>query len=513
MGCRFGLAHSTSFQKYSLPIAAIRSMRSLVVLLLTLVTGTSFAFSATVPSASKRPNVIFILIDDLGWNDVGYNGSTFYETPCIDALSQKWMRFDRCYTPSPMCSPTRVSIVTGKNPARHGVTQWLNGSDKHFGRQGELPTVYCPLPQSSSISRDETTVAEVLKAVGYDTAFMGKWHMGRFDVSGGPAAHGYDNQRAVIEENRCSMFYPFRDPSYFPDAKQGDNFTDLLTDAAIEFLTQQREQPYYLHLCHFAMHSPIGSKQDLRARFQQKSDALPVLSEDRKLDPYGHKPQKLRQDDAEYAGELATLDQNIGRLIDAVRAAGQYDDTIIVITGDNGGRSSYFMKHPTSMQPLRTGKTFLFEGGIRTPLLIHSPRHHTVGKSNSTPVTSMDFFPTILQLVGLPLMPSQHVDGVSLVPLLHGEAISRDSLYWHFPHYQGEGSYPASAILVGDYKLIRNYHHGDTLLFNLADDPYEANNLAHAMPDKVESLSDRLTAYLAEVGSTLPSPIDEQRTE
>ncbi len=484
-------------------------MPRLVLLVLTLATASSFACTATGQSAAKHPNVIFILIDDLGWNDVGYNGSTFYETPCIDALSQVWMRFDRCYTPSPMCSPTRVSILTGKNPARHGVTQWLNGSDKYFGRNGEQPTVYCPVSQSLSISPDETTLAEALQEVGYDTGFFGKWHMGRFDVSGGPAAHGYDTQRAVIEENRCSMFYPFRNPDYFPDAKQGDNFTDLLTDAAIEFLTQQREQPYYLHLCHFAMHSPIGSKQGLRVRFQQKSDALPELTVDRKLDAYGHKPQKLRQDDAEYAGELATLDKNIGRLIDAVRSAGQYDNTIIVITGDNGGRSSYFMKHPTSMQPLRTGKTFLFEGGIRTPLLIHSPRHHTFGKSSSTPVTSMDFFPTILQLIGLPLMPSQHVDGVSLVPLLEETTIARDTLYWHFPHYQGEGSYPASAIMVGDYKLIRNYHHGDKLLFNLKNDPYEVNNLAPTMPDKVDSLNAKLTAYLDEVGSIVPSPSNE----
>ncbi len=466
------------------------------------------AYSATRLSTPDRPNVLFVLIDDFGWNDVGYNGSTFYETPCLDAISQEWMRFDRCYTPSPMCSPTRVSIITGKNPARHGVTQWLNGSDRYFVREGEQPRVYCPLSQSLSISEQETTLGEVLKEAGYATAFFGKWHMGRFEVSGGPAKHGYDTQRAVIEGNRCSMFYPFRDQSYFPDAKQGDNFTDLLTDAAIDFIIQKRDKPYYLHLSHFAMHAPIGSKPDLRAKFHQKSEALPELAQDRELDPYSHKPQKLRQDDAEYAGELATLDRNIGRLIDAIKSAGQYENTVIMITGDNGGRSSYHQKHPTSIRPFRTGKTFLFEGGIRTPLLIHSPHHTKVVRTVTTPVTSTDLFPTILQLAGLPLIPFQHVDGVSLVPLLDGRTIPRDTLYWHFPHYQGEGSYPASAILIGDYKLIRNYHHGDELLFNLAEDPYEKNNLARAVPDKVEVMHEKLSTYLEEVGATLPTFIE-----
>ncbi|GAA4447211.1 sulfatase [Novipirellula rosea] len=455
----------------------------------------------------QRPNIVFILVDDFGWNDVGYNGSTFYETPRMDGLSKEWMRFDNCYTPSPMCSPTRVSILTGKNPARHGVTQWLMGSDTAYVREGEMPRVYCPGPKSQGIQDSECTVGETFRDVGYETAFYGKWHMGPFKTTGGPKRHGFDSQLAVIEANGCSMFHPFGNHNYFPDSMPGDNFTDLLTDAAIDFVTRKRDTPFYLHLCHFAMHDPIKSKNNLRTRFEAKLSGLPKLEVDRELDRYGHSPQKLRQDDPDYAGELKTLDENIGRLVDSLITAGMYDNTIIILTGDNGGRSSFFKPHPTSMRPLRTGKTFLFEGGVRTPLLIHWPGHSLAGLRSDVPVTSMDFYPTLLEMAGVPLMPTQHVDGVSLVPLLRGETISRNTLYWHFPHYQGEGAYPASAIRKGDYKLIVNYHHDDSLLFNVVNDPNETNNLATAMPGKTKALKKQLMAYLDETGAHIPQTL------
>lgn len=460
-----------------------------------------------IVSAETKPNVLFVLIDDFGWMDVGYNGSTFYETPRMDELSREWMRFDACYTPSPMCSPTRLSILTGKNPARHGVTQWLPGRDSEnprYVRMGEEPRVFCPKPQSAGIEESEVTLGEAFQEAGYETAFFGKWHMGALKATGGPRNHGYEHEVAIIESNRCSMFYPFRNGGYFPDAGEGDNFTDLLTDAAIDFVTRDREQPFYLHLSHFAMHSPIESKVELRNHFGEKSGRLSPLSKDRVLDDYAHQPQKQRQDNAEYAGELATLDENIGRLIDSLKASGQYDDTIVVLTGDNGGRTSWFQKHPTSNQPLRTGKTFLFDGGLRTPLLIHWPGRSKAGMQSDLPVTSMDFYPTLLEMAGLSLRPEQHVDGVSLCPLFgEGETEPR-SLFWHFPHYQGEGSYPASAIRKGDFKLIRNYHHDDVLLYNIRKDPGETNDLSESMPELVVELENELFNYLEGCGAYIP---------
>lgn len=463
---------------------------------------------ASVVQASEKPNVLFILIDDFGWMDVGYNGSTFYETPRMDELAEEWMRFDYCYTPSPMCSPTRVSIMTGKNPARHGVTQWLPGRDSEkpkYVRKGEEPRVFCPKPQSAGITDPEFTLGEAFQQAGYETAFYGKWHMGPLNETGGPASHGFASEKAIIESNRCSMFYPFKNPAYFPNAKDGDNFTDLLTDAAIDFVTAERDQPFYLHLCHFAMHSPIESKAELREKFESKARQLPDLAERGVPDDYAHQPQKLRQDNAEYAGQLASLDANIGRLIDALKSSEIYDNTIVVLTGDNGGRTSWFQKHPTSNQPLRTGKTFLFEGGLRTPLLIHWPGNSKPGMSSDTPVVSMDFYPTLLEMAGLELQPEQHLDGTSLAPLFKGKDLQDRELIWHFPHYQGEGSYPASAIRLGDFKLIRNYHHDDVLLYNIAEDPGETVNLAESMSERADSLDQVLARMLKTSGAYIPT--------
>ncbi len=470
--------------------------------------GLTGAFAGNEGARNEQPNVLFILIDDLGWMDVGYNGSSFYETPHIDDFSREWMRFDGCYTPSPMCSPTRTSVLTGKNPARHGITQWLPGVDNAFVRQGEKPRVYCPKPQSAGIEESEFTLGEAFQEAGYETAFYGKWHMGKFKDTGGPANHGYDSEVAVIEENRCAMFYPFNGkPEYFPNAKEGDNFTDLLTDAAIDFVTKKRDKPFYLHLSHFAMHAPIDSKPEVRERFEFKASKLPELSNDGILDKYSHVASKIRQDDAEYAGELATLDKNIGRLLHALKEQDLYDKTIIIFTGDNGGRATFFRAaHPTSNAPLRTGKTFVFDGGLRTPLLIHWPNHTEPGSYSDFPVTSMDFYPTLLEMAGLPLQPEQHVDGISLVPLINGKVLDRDALYFHFPHYQGEGSYPASAIRVGNYKLIHNYHHGDVLLYDIVNDPNEKYNLARTMPDLARKLNEQLMSWLEESGAYIPTP-------
>lgn len=467
----------------------------------------------SLAQANSKPNVLFILIDDFGWMDLGYNGSTFYETPRIDELAREWMRFDACYAPSPMCSPTRVSILTGKNPARHGVTQWLPGRDSEsprYVRKGEHPRVFCPKPLSSGIEEKEFTFGEAFQKAGYDTAFYGKWHMGALKETGGPRNHGYDSEVAIIESNRCSMFFPFKNPNYFPEAKEGDNFTDLLTDAAIEFVSRERERPFYLHLCHFAMHSPIESKAEWREHFESKAKALPSITNTEVLDEYAHKPQKLRQDDPEYAGELSTLDTNIGRTVEALKESGLYENTIIILTGDNGGRTSWFQDHPTSNQPLRTGKTFLFEGGLLTPLLIHWPGHSKPGMSTQVPVTSMDFYPTLLEMAGLDLLPEQHLDGVSLVPLFSGEEIPNRDLVWHFPHYQGEGSYPASAIRSGDFKLIRNYHHDDCLLFNVKVDPGETVDLFPTMLERAEELEGALTQFLSESGAVIPKEKTER---
>lgn len=453
-------------------------------------------------SSAQRPNILFILIDDLGWNDVGFNGSSFYETPNIDRLANRSLRFDWAYASSPMCSPTRVSIMTGKSPARTGVTQWLPGY------QAKDQELICA-KTAPGMRMDELTLAEALRNGGYITAFMGKWHMGPLH-EGGPENHGFDIFKAVIETNRCSQFYPFRQeyPTvYFPDAKVGDNYTDKLTDEALKFIGQHKEKPFFLFLSHFAMHAPIKSKEHLRQKFAEKAAKLPIQTEEEAsvCETYSSKPLKSRQDDPEYAGELETLDNNIGRLMQMLEATGLDENTIVILTSDNGGRTALqWREHPTSVQPLRGGKTFLFDGGIRIPLLVRCPGITNKGGNCVTPVVSTDFYPTVMELVGLPLDPSQHEDGVSIVPLLKGRMLKRNEIYWHFPHYQGEGGYPASAIRSGDYKLIINYHFDDVLLFNLNADPYEKNNLAESQPRRMEKMNRLLHTWLEETGAKIP---------
>ncbi|MGI9429355.1 MAG: sulfatase/phosphatase domain-containing protein, partial [Bythopirellula sp.] len=252
---------------------------------------------------------------------------------------------------------------------------------------------------------------------------------------------------------------------------------------------------------------PIATSPELRERFEKKKETLGITTAQTHLDDYSHIPGKLSQDSAEYAGELFNLDANIGRLINALKTSGQYENTIIVLTGDNGGRSTVNKENATAITPLRAGKTFVFEGGLRTPLLIHWPGHSKAGMSSSTPVTSMDFYPTLLEMAGLPQKPQQHVDGVSIAPLFERKTLERETLYWHFPHYQGEGAYPASAIRVGDYKLVHNYHHNDVLLYNIANDPNETDNLAYSMPEKAKALNEQLMAFLDEAGAYIPKPL------
>lgn len=470
------------------------------------VVATTSCVTAKSVDSSPRPNVLFILIDDFGWMDTGYNGSTFYETPYLDTLSKEFFKFNYCNAPSPMSSPTRASIMTGKNPARHGITQWLPGRGDLPGHDKCEMAVLTSAPKVQSISKSEVTIAEALQEAGYNTGFFGKWHLGKLNASGGPIAHGFDEQTAVIEANRCNMQAPFNDPTLYPNAKVGENFTDLLTDSAIEFIDRPRDKPFFVYLSHFAMHHPISSEPDKLAYFEQKAKQLPELNEQERFiydEEYSHEALKRRQDSAQYAGELSTLDDNIGRIVQHLKDKGLYDNTIIIITGDNGGRT-FHKNHRTSVYPMRGGKAFTFSGGLRTPLLIHYPKIDSQGCESDEIVTSTDFYPTILDMAGLPLHPEQHQDGVSLLPLLSGKKLENRDIYFHFPHYQVDGSYPTSAIYSNGYKLIVNYHQRDMLLFDTRNDIHEYQNIIDMMPEKAQEMRSKLFDYLKEVGAVIP---------
>lgn len=432
--------------------------------------------------ARRPPNFVFILADDLGYTDLGSYGSDYHQTPRLDRLAQQGIRFTNAYAACPVCSPTRASIMTGKYPARVGVTNYLPG--RH-------PTPYSKLigaEQELQLSLSETTIAESLKPAGYVSGHFGKWHLGGRDHF--PEKQGFDFAFGAQASTR-SFFYPGWAGSDPPiDGKEGDYVTDRLGDEAARFIRAQGERPFFAYLPHFAPHVPIEGKKEHVAKYQ----AL--------LRP------GLRHNDPIYAAMIESLDENVGKVLDALEDAKVAGNTIVVFTSDNGGLTApeWLLKPTTSNWPLREGKGHLYEGGIRVPLIVAGAGVRG-GAVDHTPISSIDYFPTFNELAGLPASAHANVDGVSFAQLLAGAASTPDrSLFWHYPHYSNQLGRPGSAIRLGDFKLIR-FHEDDRLeLYHLKEDPGEATNLASVLPEKATELAARLDAWLKSVNARMPTP-------
>ncbi|HEX4144180.1 MAG TPA: sulfatase [Pirellulales bacterium] len=442
---------------------------------------------ATVAAAeAARPNVVFILADDLGYMDVGAdNPQSFYETPNIDGLAARGMRFTQGYAACPVCSPTRASIMTGKYPPRTGITDFIGGN-----RQARLK----PAPNQDHLALEEVTIAERFRDAGYATFFAGKWHLGDGDYS--PNAQGFGPGL----KGRFS-YYP---PSDVPPPKPRDDpkATDRIANEAIRFIAAHPDQPFFAYLSFQAVHVPIQAAPQLVEKYQQKSASAPA-------DAWGsERAQQVRlvQNQPVYAAMLQQMDDAIGRVVEALERAGVAERTIIVFTSDNGGLSTA-EGHPTSNLPLRGGKGWPYEGGIRTPWIIAAPGVTPPGSDCEAPVITTDLYPTLLELAGLPLAPAQHVDGVSLVAALKGGELSRAApLFWHYPHYGNQGGAPCSAVRDGDWKLIEWFEDGSLELFNLRDDAGELHSLAAENPDKTQALHAKLVAWRADVQALMPTP-------
>jgi arylsulfatase A-like enzyme len=461
----------------------------------------------------RPPNFVFLLIDDLGWVDTGTYGSTFYETPNVDALASSGMRFTAAYAASPVCSPTRASILTGQHPARLDITDWIGGSQRGM----LLPAEYAhQLPLAA------VTIAEALGQAGYVSGFVGKWHLG--DDPYLPQQQGFAlNVAGHGAGQPASYFYPYRDRDGrstrwdVPDlagGSDGEYLTDRLTDEALRFLEARQNDPFLLYLAHYAVHTPIESKQELTERYRAKLESLPPLASPAVVEEHGRAFTRQVQDNPAYAGMIQSVDESVGRVLEKLDDLGIADDTIVIFMSDNGGLSTLAGTHnaPTTNVPLRAGKGWLYEGGIREPLLVRWPGIVEQGSVCSVPVTSSDFFPTMLEMAGLPLQPGLHRDGVSLVPLLSQRGVlDRDALYWHFPHYHGSGSRPSGAVRVGDYKLIEWFEDGAVELYDLATDLGETTDLSERMPEWAAALKARLTAWREEVGANMTRPNTESQ--
>ena len=433
---------------------------------------------AQTQSASK-PNIVFILADDLGWTDLACFNSPLYETPALDRLAREGMKFTQNYSACTVCSPTRASILTGKYPGRLHITDWIPGQ-MPVNPKMLVPdwTKYLPL--------EETTIADTLRAAGYATACIGKWHLG--DQPYYPEHHGFDlNIAGTSASNPTTYFAPWKIPTLQPEGKPGDYLTDRLGDEALKFIERSKDRPFFLYFAHFAVHTPIQGREDLVEKYRRKNK------------------RNLAQRNPAYAAMAEDMDMTVGRVRDKLKELNLSEKTIIIFASDNGGRIP-----TTSNLPLRAGKGSAYEGGTRVPLIVYWPGVTQPNSTNSTPVMSIDYYPTLLAMASVPDKPAHTPDGVSLVPLLRqsGELESRP-LFWHYPHhqhYQQGGAMPYGAIRDGDFKLIEFFDDMRVELYNLKDDLSEQHDLAAQLPDKTNQLRDKLHAWRKQVDAQMPTP-------
>ena len=454
------------------------------------------------------PNVVVIVVDDLGWADLGVYGSTFHETPHLDQLAADGVRFTQFYAASPVCSPTRASLMTGKHPARLHLTNWIGGEQNGLLQQADYIRA---LPLA------ETTFAEAFQAAGYRTGYLGKWHLGREGFM--PDAQGFDSTFAVNQAGQPGAYFPpYRNDNWpvtnVPDLDGDPDSTylvDRLSEAAVGFLEAYQSDPFLLVLSHYAVHTPLQAPADLTAQYEAKAAALPPLDGESVVADVPYGVTTRRQQHPAYAAMIERVDDSVGRIRAALDRLGLAENTIVVIVSDNGGLSTLSPGRtwmPTSNAPLRAGKGWLYEGGLRIPLLVHWPRRLTAGSLTDQPAMTMDLYPTLLDLAGLPLQPDQHRDGVSLAPLLRdGILPDRDTLYWHFPHYHGSGNRPGSAVRAGDYKLVEWHEDNRVELYHLAIDPSEATDLAAAEPERAAAQHAALHRWRTDVAARMPTPL------
>ncbi|MHB1356893.1 MAG: sulfatase [Anaerolineae bacterium] len=445
--------------------------------------------------------------------DVSCYGSAFYETPNIDRLATQGVRFTNAYASCPVCSPTRASVLTGKYPATVGITDWIDWDRVIHPARGRL----IDAPYLRELPHSEYTLAQALCDGGYASWHVGKWHLG--GETSRPQDHGFD-----VNIGGCQAGSPGAGGYFSPwsipvlqgvDVPDGTYLLDYLTDQAIDLIRHRGGRPFYLNLWDYAVHTPIQAKPDKIDKYQAKAaalglDKLQTFAEG-EFFPCEHKKhqrvtRRLLQSDPIYAAMIESLDENIGRLLQAIEDTGQADNTMVVFTSDNGGLATS-EGSPTCNAPLAEGKGWMYEGGTREPLIIKWPGVVQPGSVCDVPVTTPDFYPTLLEAARIAVRPSQHIDGVSLMPLLTGgQSLERKAIYWHYPHYANQGGTPGSSVRCGDFKLIEFFEDGRCELYNLRDDAGEHHNLAATLPKLTRELQELLAGWRHSVEAQIPLP-------
>jgi len=469
-----------------------------------------FMFSAcsSKKAEENRPNVLFILADDFGYHDLSVMGSSYYETPNMDRIAKEGTIFTNGYATCQVCSPSRASIMSGKFPARHGITDWIGAPVGEEWRKLQRFNQLLPPEYVHQLPQEYTTLPEAMKEAGYLTFFAGKWHLG--NKGSWPEDHGFDINKGGWEVGspRGGYFSPWENPN-LESGPDGENLSMRLAKETIQFLEENRDTSFFAFLSFYAVHGPIQTTREKWAKYREKAEDLGIAESGFEM---GHfLPIRQVQDNPVYAGLVEAMDDAVGEVLFALDEMGLTENTIVVFTSDNGGVAAGDA-FATSNLPLRAGKGYQFEGGIREPYFIKVPGIEG-GQRCEVPVTGTDFYPTLLELIGAPLKPEEHIDGVSLVPLLHGESIAERALIWHYPHYGNQGGEPSGVIRLGDWKLIHYYEDGREELYNVDSDVEENFNVAENNPELVNQLSEKLFLMLEEMGAFYPLPDPEYRAE
>jgi len=463
-----------------------------MILAVGLILGLPGQATAATPSQEK-PYFVVVLVDDLGWTDLGFMGSSYYQTPNIDRVAHEGLVFTNGYAAAAVCSPTRFALQTGRYPARSGITDWIRARFQRgtIGQNAKNPTGYEVLPgrklacpqNALFMEHEEITVAELLKQAGYATGHIGKWHLGH--TAHFPETQGYDvNIGGGNLGQPPSYFDPYRSesPIYeipnLPPRQTGEYLTDREADEAVNFIRTHKDRPFYLQICHYCVHTPLQAKPEVVERYRQR--------------PTSHHNNPV------YAAMIESVDDAVGKIRKALEDCGLMGRTLLIFTSDNGG-----LIGSTDNRPLRSGKGYPYEGGIRVPWVAWWPGRIEPARCD-IPISTIDLLPTLAELAGVPLPDNRPVDGVSLVPiLLEKRSLAPRPLFWHFPHYRGDLE-PFSIVRMGDWKLIHFYEQDRDELYNLAEDLSETHDLAAQMPKKVAELRALLTRHLSEVDAKLP---------